>query len=132
MNTLKTLPDGNIQLTIDYVFVKRSGRKQIVMKEDRENPENLDMGVIRALARGRYWNSKLDNGEYSTIREIAEIVGIDESYVARIIRLSALSPFIVRTFLNGTSPSDLSLSKLLSAPLPESWEEQHKMFGVKF
>ena len=54
MNTLKTLPDGNIQITIDYVFVKRSGRKQIVMKEDRENPENLDMGVIRALAGGMY------------------------------------------------------------------------------
>ena len=43
MNTLKTLPDGNIQITIDYVFVKRSGRKQIVMKEDRENPENLEI-----------------------------------------------------------------------------------------
>ena len=97
-----------------------------------ENPENLDMGVIRALARGRYWNSKLDNGEYSTIREIAEVVGIDESYIARIIRLSTLSPFIVRMFLNGTSPSGLSLSKLLSTPLPDSWKEQHRMFGVKF
>ena len=132
MNTIKTLPDGNLQITVEYVFVKRSGRKQIVMEEDRGDPENLDMGVIRALARGRYWNTKLDNGEYSTIREIAEVVGIDESYIARIIRLSTLSPFIVRMFLNGTSPSGLSLSKLLSTPLPDSWKEQHRMFGVKF
>lgn len=130
MNTIKTMPDGNIRITIDYVFVKRSGRKQIVLEEDKRKTENLDMGVIRALARAKYWNRKLDKGEYSTVREISDAVGIDESYVARIIRLATLSPFICRMFLNGTAPSGLSLSKLLSAPLPESWEEQHLMFGV--
>ena len=130
MNKIKTLPDGNISITIDYVFVKRSGRKQIVMEEDQGKTENLDMGVIRALARARYWNRKLDSGEHSTVREIADAVGIDESYVARIIRLATLSPFICRMFLNGTAPSGLSLSKLLAVPLPESWEEQHRLFGV--
>ena len=130
MNTIKALPDGNICITVDYVFVKRSGRKQIVMEEDLGKAENLDMGVIRALSRSRYWSRKLDNGEYTSIREIADKVGIDESYVARIVRLSTLSPFICRKFLNGTAPSGLSLTKLLAVPLPESWEEQHRMFGI--
>lgn len=131
MNTIKTLPDGNIQITVDYVFVKRSGRKEIIMEEEQGKTKNLDMGVIRALARAKYWNRKLDRGEYSTIHDISEAVGIDESYVARIIRLSTLSPFICRMFLNGTAPSGLSLSKLLSAPLPICWEEQHRMFGIQ-
>lgn len=130
MTRIKTMPDGNISITFDYVLVKRSGHKQIIMKEDRSKKENLDMGVIRALARSRYWLRKLDRGEYSSIREIAETVGVTESYVARIVRLSTLSPFICRMFINGTAPSGLSLAKLIDVPLPDSWEEQHRLFGV--
>lgn len=59
--------------------------------------------------------------------ELAQRLGKDESYVARLIRLATVSPTIVRAVINDQLNPMLTLTKLTKS-LPETWEEQEKMF----
>jgi hypothetical protein len=53
---------------------------------------------------------------------LAGELGVDNSYVARLLRLSLLAPDIVEAILDGREPSGLSLEKLYRAPM--EWERQ--------
>ncbi len=48
--------------------------------------------LVKALARAFRWRDMLEDGQYATIREIAEAEKITESYVGRILRLTLLAP----------------------------------------
>ncbi len=75
-----------------------------------------------ALARAHRWRQLLEKGRFASIRELAAAVGVDNSYVARQLRLTLLAPDIVEAVLEGAEPSGLSLEKLYAAPV--GWDEQ--------
>ena len=52
--------------------------------------------LLTAIARGRRWQAHIDDGSVATVKEIAERIGCNESYVARVMRLSLMSPAIIR------------------------------------
>ena len=54
-------------------------------------------------------------------------VGVDNSYLARLLRLTFLAPDLIQSILDGTEPDGLSLEKLYQAP--EVWEEQRRVLG---
>ena len=43
----------------------------------------------------------LESGEYATIREIADVEKINETYVGRVLRLTLLAPNLVEEILGG-------------------------------
>jgi len=51
--------------------------------------------MVKAIARAFRWREMLENGTYSTIKEIAHAEKIAETYVGRVFRLSLLAPDIV-------------------------------------
>jgi hypothetical protein len=53
--------------------------------------------------------------------------GVDNSYVARVLRLTLLAPDLIEAILEGTEPDGLSLEKLYR--LPDDWEEQRQTLG---
>lgn len=61
--------------------------------------------MVKALARAFRWRELLENGEYSTIREIAAAEKINESYVSRVLRLTLLAPPVVEAILAGRQPA---------------------------
>lgn len=127
MATTEILPNGNIRIRVDYLFSYQGGRKKIL---DKGSTDNLDMSVLNSIALAYRWQSEIDNGEYKNIQALADSLKIDQSYVARTIRLAYLSPKIVRLFLQGKAPSGLSLSRLLQA-FPDDWKEQEDFFGIQ-
>jgi len=127
MATTEILPNGNIRIRVDYLFSYQGGRKKIL---DKGSADNLDMSVLNSIALAYRWQSEIDNGEYKNIQALADSLKIDQSYVARTIRLAYLSPKIVRLFLQGKAPSGLSLSRLLQA-FPDDWKEQEDFFGIQ-
>ena len=70
----------------------------------------------------------IDSGKITNIRELAKIMNVNESYVARTIRLSTLSPEIIHRAIRGTLPEDISLAKLYK--LPDRWDEQLQQLGI--
>jgi len=67
----------------------------------------------------------LEGGQYASIRELALALGVDNSYVARLLRLTLLAPDIIEATLEGTEPDGLSLEKLYRAPA--EWDEQRRL-----
>ncbi len=84
--------------------------------------------LVTALARAFHWQELIDSGKYSSISDLAEALGLDRSYVGRIMRLALLAPDIVEAIVEGREPSGLSLEKLVCG-LPMLWAEQRERFG---
>jgi hypothetical protein len=68
----------------------------------------------------------LDEGVFTTVREIGEAEGIDKGYVSRILRLALLAPDIVDAILAGSTDQGVMLEQL-ERPLPASWEDQRRL-----
>lgn len=79
--------------------------------------------LLTALARAFDWQELLDSGRYASITELAEALGLDRSYVGRILRLTLLAPDIVEAIAQAREPSGLSLERLTKG-VAVSWEEQ--------
>ena len=88
-----------------------------------------DDTLLKALARAHRWRRMLENGQASSINELAEIEKINASYISRILRLTSLAPDIVTAILNGRQPRTLQLANLMD-DMPVEWDRQREMFGV--
>ena len=84
--------------------------------------------LITALARAFHWQELVDSGKYSSISDLADALGLDRSYVGRIMRLTLLAPDIVEAIVDGREPSGLSLERLVIGS-PMGWAKQRRQFG---
>lgn len=117
------------------IAIRKRGGRKLVLAPDGANVmatpvrRHIDRVMVKAIARAFRWRDMLENGEYSTIREIAAAEKINESYVGRILRLTLLAPEIVETILNGRQPSGLQLDALMRR-FPVDWTEQQVAFRL--
>ena len=126
MPDVKVLANGNVLVSIPIILRESAGRKQIVTDQKKFKAENDP--IVLNIARGFYWQEMIDNGKIANIRELANILNVNESYVGRTIRLTMLSPEIIHRAIRGTLPEDISLAKLYK--LPDRWDEQLQQLGI--
>jgi hypothetical protein len=111
---------------------RRRGRREIIAPAGLEGtapaPVTTNRGLAVMVARAHRWRELLESGQYATIRALAADLGVDNSYVARILRLTLLAPDLVEAILDGTEPDGLSLEKLYRAPV--AWGEQRQALGI--
>jgi hypothetical protein len=115
---------------VPMTFRRRGGRKLIVAPDGAAMPAiaprvNIDNVLVKALARAFRWQKMLDDGTYSTIKEIATKEKIDPSYVGDVLRLNLLAPNIIEMILDGRQPPVLQFEKLRKS-LPTVWEAQRQ------
>ena len=88
------------------------------------NPERRD-AILTAIAKARRWIDDLVAGRTASFAEIATC----ERKVKRLIRmrttLAFLSPRIVIAIINGSAPTDLTVTALARS-LSDSWAEQER------
>ena len=65
----------------------------------------------------------LEDGEFSTINDLAVHEAIAPSYLTRVLRLTLLAPDIVEAILDGTQGPEVTLTALME-PFPGEWERQ--------
>ena len=110
---------------------RHGGRKLVIVPERAGVPTRTkathDDTLLKALARAHRWRRMLENGQASSINELAEIEKINASYISRILRLTFLAPDIVTAILNGRQPRTLQLADLLGDVAVE-WGEQMEVF----
>jgi len=122
--------DGRMVIVIPMKFKRRGGRKEIIVPRSVKNTSTavadnpaVQKPLAVALARAHRWQALLNQGRYETMNDLADAVGIDRSYVRRLLNLILLSPDLVRAILDGTEPEGLSISRLMGG-VPALWEEQ--------
>ncbi|NMQ06312.1 hypothetical protein E4Q08_14155 [Candidatus Accumulibacter phosphatis] len=118
--------------TVIPVHLKRSGGRKVVIPAsetpEAEAPEHHEP-ILNALARAYHWQRLLDEGRMTSGVEIARQEGLNQSSVNELLRLTLLSPQIVRALLAGRQPKMLTLSWLKNHALPADWEAQLEVFG---
>ncbi len=79
-------PGEPLSLSIDFSTRQYGGRKQIILPDGTSpiDPPNTapDPRAV-AIARAHAWMEAMENGQFHTITELAETVGIDEGYIRR-------------------------------------------------
>jgi len=119
-----------IQLTVPMVIRRRHGHKLILAPgesdetwleiQDKEyGPSPLALHLSRAHA----WSGMLESGEAAGISQLAESIGMDQSYMSKIVKLVNLSPEIQKMIMEGTEPESMTLAKLRHE-IPADWREQ--------
>jgi len=133
MSTVTVTGSGDsIRVRIPMKLKKRSGRKMVIVPDGMENAArpvpDYHEALVVALARAYLWNELIETGKFTSIKELAETIGLDSAYVARIMRLALLSPEIVSAIVDGNEPGGLSY-RMLAKPFPVLWEEQTAALG---
>lgn len=131
--TIKVSANGNLQIHIPMFIRRMQGRKMIFTPEtlDGKNdqmPDVVQTAIVQSLARAYAWEELLECGDVKSICELARQLDVDNSYVARTLKLTTLAPDIVTAIINGEEPSGLSLSQLVLS-FPVDWGEQREHFG---
>jgi site-specific DNA recombinase len=115
--------DDSVILTVP-ASLRRSGigKRMIIEGARRSEP---DPSLIKLLVKAFEIRSVLLAAQGATLESIADRIGINSSYATRLLRLSFLSPEIVRMILDGRHPPTLTARRLLAdTRLPLSWNDQ--------
>jgi len=127
--------DGDaVVIDIPMSFRRRSGRKEVVLPPGAvavsatsvKSPTPLAIALARALS----WQEMIESGQATSNSDLARRLKLDQSYVARTIRLASLAPDIIEAVLDGQEPDGLSLWGL-RRELPLLWQEQRELLGME-
>jgi hypothetical protein len=82
-----------------------------------------DPHILRAIGRAWGWRRRMEAGEFATIQELAEAVGLAERHVSRQLRLAYLAPEVLKRLTCEREASTVSLYDLCFLA-GETWGEQ--------
>lgn len=120
-----TKPDDTIRVLIPLKVRKKNGRPKILPPADYRPSEDQvqDPHILRAIGRAWGWRRRMEAGEFATIQELAEAVGLAERHVSRQLRLAYLAPEVLKRLTLGREASAISLYDLCFLA-GEAWVEQ--------
>jgi hypothetical protein len=135
----RRLEDG-IKLTtfIPVRFVRHKARKVVVeptipgRMASRKTPGQravCDDTLMRALARGFFWQALLDSGRVSSIAEIAKHEGVEKVRVQKMLRLARLAPDVIEDIARRQQAVGVSLEFFMRNPIPDDWNAQRDAIG---
>jgi len=93
-------------------------------------PTKVDRSLVRAVVMARAWVKRLEAGEPQSIKGLARDEGICVLHTAKLLPLAFLAPDLVSQILEGRQPRTLTLTALISEPLPLDWGAQRARFAA--
>lgn len=87
-----------------------------------------NIGLVKAVARGRSWYEYLISRDGALLADLAATSGVDGRYASRILRGGFVAPDIVDAILEGRQPAGLTLDRLVEE-LPLDWGKQREVLG---
>ena len=138
-------PAGGVQMEtfIPWTLVKRGVRRQAITPfdapqefaveaalEKRERKTNQDTPLIRALGLAQYWQRLLDDGKVQTIRDIAQLEGMDVTQVRRLLRFALLAPGLLGAIVARAELTSVNLEFVLRRSMPDDWHAQSALLAA--
>ena len=123
-----THANDTIRILIPLKVRKKNGRPKILPPANYlpSEDQTQDPHVLRAIGRAWGWRRRMEAGEFSTIQELAEAVGLAERHVSRQLRLAYLAPEVLRRLVYKRETPVITLMVLTEcAVLP--WPKQAKV-----
>lgn len=116
---------GAVVVHVPVRYHRRNGRQMLLTPEDHEwKPgRTANQTLVEAIAKAHRWQEQIESGEYAGIDDLVRALGVDRTYVGRILRLTSLAPDIIEAILRGDEPEGISLRRL-QKDLPADWQEQ--------
>jgi len=137
------LDDGGVRFTtfVPLQFKRRGLRKVVVAPQGVDTPvtlnvptsviaPNQDAVLIKALARGYYWQRLLDTAVVSDTAEIARRERIHRATVNDFLRLAILAPDIVQAAFEGQLARTVTLERLLCSAIPLDWGKHRELIAA--
>ena len=124
------LEDKKMTTLIPVRIKWHGGRKKVIPAATMpdQQPEH-DALMLVALSRAYHWQRLIDTGVVDSGSDIARREGLHQTTVNGLLRLTQLSPTLVRDILNGRQPKTLSMRWLKTNELPWDWDVQQEFFG---
>jgi hypothetical protein len=121
-------PGAKLTTFIPVRIKRHGGRKVVIPAAVGDKVPEHDAPILTALAKAFHWQRLIDEGIVSSGSDIARREGLHQTTVNELLRLTLLSPTLLRSILDGRQPKTLSLLWLKNNLLPPDWEEQHALF----
>ena len=117
-------------INIEYHIAETGPFRQIASHAGSDTSNEAQKKVLKNLIiKAMTWRDRLFNEPGMTVKKLATEIGIDDSYVMKLITCSFISPQIASDILKGHVPSVLTRKKLVAGVLPYSWSEQAAAIG---
>jgi hypothetical protein len=101
----------------------KKGRKACVIKP---NDSFANTPLAKLLAKAYVMEQKLLEDQSLGFNEFCRLHNISPRYLRGILSLNCLSPRIKKLIMRGWMPKEVSVQKIITGKIPETWEEQEK------
>jgi hypothetical protein len=88
------------------------------------------IGLLTAIAKARGWIEDMRLGRIASFTEITKHEAQGERHIRLLAPLAFVSPRIIEAIIDGTAPTDLTVTGLAKC-LPYSWVEQERRIGLQ-
>lgn len=116
-------------MVINVQLKQNLGRLTFVVVNDNERSSDGEFAVVQGLRKSYRWAELISSGTYHDRKELADALGLSNSYLGKVLRLAYLSPRVITAVMLGELPT-VSISKLISLDTP-LWAEQEQLLGLK-
>lgn len=108
---------------------RSGGRKVVIPAATGDKIPEHDAAILTVLSKAFHWQRLFNKGIVSGGSGIARREGLHQTTVNELLRLTLLSPTLVRGILDGRQPKSLSLLWLKNHLPPSDWNGQHQLFN---
>ncbi|MFZ2029277.1 MAG: recombinase family protein [Vitreimonas sp.] len=112
------------------VSFERPRNSTALIRSGAHVPTKIDRSLTRAVVMARAWVKRLESGEPDSIKGLARAEGMCVLHTAKLLPLAFLAPDLVAQILEGRQPRTLTLTALISEPLPLDWTGQRARFAA--
>lgn len=119
--------EENFTLTSEATRVRKGKTVKLVICGAASAPTDDDGKLIALLTEAQEARDAVMAAPTITIKELARQRNQCRHRLAKLVRLSWLSPRIVTMIVKGSHPASLTPMTLLNSELPPNWVEQERM-----
>jgi hypothetical protein len=116
-----------VTVHVPLSFRRKGGRKVVISPTGEQQQPGvvryIDDALLRSVVQAFELKRMLDEGEYTSIGELAGAMKLNHSFVSRVLRLTLLAPDIVEAILDGRQ-AEVAQRQILLRNVPGYWAEQ--------